>query len=79
MANSKSIALLSLGALMLNSGINDVYDYNMSPLSMGPSIRKFGQRKQPRGIAVDPDEPKIGRNEKCICGSNKKYKHCCLK
>jgi hypothetical protein len=21
--------------------------------------------------------PKIGRNEKCPCGSNKKYKHCC--
>lgn len=21
---------------------------------------------------------KIGRNEKCICGSDKKYKHCCL-
>lgn len=22
--------------------------------------------------------PKIGRNEKCPCGSGKKYKHCCL-
>lgn len=22
--------------------------------------------------------PKIGRNEKCPCGSNKKYKNCCL-
>lgn len=22
---------------------------------------------------------KIGRNEKCPCGSNKKYKHCCYK
>jgi hypothetical protein len=21
---------------------------------------------------------KIGRNEKCPCGSNKKFKHCCL-
>ena len=21
----------------------------------------------------------IGRNESCICGSGKKYKHCCLK
>ena len=20
---------------------------------------------------------KIGRNEKCLCGSGKKYKHCC--
>ena len=23
-------------------------------------------------------EKKIGRNEKCPCGSNKKYKKCCL-
>lgn len=22
--------------------------------------------------------PKIGRNEKCLCGSGKKYKKCCL-
>ena len=24
-------------------------------------------------------EAKIGRNEKCTCGSGKKYKHCCIK
>lgn len=23
-------------------------------------------------------EPKINRNTPCICGSGKKYKHCCL-
>ena len=23
------------------------------------------------------DNKKIGRNEKCPCGSGKKYKHCC--
>lgn len=23
-------------------------------------------------------EKKLGRNEKCNCGSGKKYKHCCL-
>jgi uncharacterized protein YecA (UPF0149 family) len=23
-------------------------------------------------------EPKTGRNDMCPCGSNKKYKHCCL-
>jgi preprotein translocase subunit SecA len=25
------------------------------------------------------DDPKIGRNETCPCGSGKKYKHCCIK
>ena len=24
------------------------------------------------------DKPKIGRNEPCSCGSNKKYKKCCM-
>ena len=24
------------------------------------------------------DKPKIGRNESCPCGSNKKYKKCCM-
>ena len=26
---------------------------------------------------VDANRKKIGRNELCFCGSNKKYKHCC--
>jgi uncharacterized protein YecA (UPF0149 family) len=25
------------------------------------------------------DKYKIGRNAKCLCGSNKKYKKCCLR
>lgn len=25
------------------------------------------------------EEPKIGRNEQCPCGSGSKYKHCCGK
>ncbi len=24
-------------------------------------------------------EKKVGRNEPCLCGSGKKYKHCCMK
>ena len=24
-------------------------------------------------------EKKVGRNQKCSCGSDKKYKNCCLK
>lgn len=27
--------------------------------------------------AKDVDTPKIGRNDKCPCGSGKKYKNCC--
>ena len=26
---------------------------------------------------IIPTEKKVGRNEKCPCGSGKKFKHCC--
>ena len=31
-----------------------------------------------RNIIKDNHQKKIGRNEQCPCGSNKKYKRCCL-
>jgi len=32
---------------------------------------------EPIAAAPVRHEPKIGRNESCVCGSGKKYKHCC--
>ena len=34
-----------------------------------------GKKEKPK--EVFGDTKKIGRNEKCPCGSGKKYKHCC--
>lgn len=28
-------------------------------------------------LKIETDESKLGRNDKCGCGSNRKYKHCC--
>ncbi len=39
-----------------------------------------GAKVPPREIKHDPikrDQPKIGRNDPCPCGSGKKYKNCC--
>ena len=33
--------------------------------------------KEKENTETLPDNKKIGRNEKCPCGSEKKYKHCC--
>jgi uncharacterized protein len=43
-----------------------------------PAIHKFWltRRKAPTGT-VKRDEPKVGRNDDCPCGSGKKYKKCC--
>ena len=35
------------------------------------------EQKDESQIETSPDNKKIGRNEKCPCGSKKKYKHCC--
>ena len=38
------------------------------------SSEKQNEKKQTEEIT---ENKKIGRNEKCPCGSGKKYKHCC--
>jgi uncharacterized protein YecA (UPF0149 family) len=43
----------------------------------GGFIRKY--KKDPFTITREEAKRLIGRNEKCFCGSEKKYKKCCLK
>ena len=35
------------------------------------------EQKEEKKTQILSDNKKIGRNEKCPCGSGKKYKHCC--
>ena len=35
------------------------------------------KKKELKRIIEIKEEKKVGRNEKCPCGSDKKYKHCC--
>lgn len=35
------------------------------------------ERENGRWYYIDGKQPKIGRNDPCICGSEKKYKKCC--
>jgi len=35
-----------------------------------------GQAPAPQAGTIQRDEPKVGRNDPCPCGSGKKYKHC---
>lgn len=40
---------------------------------------KLKQENQGESVApVVREEPKIGRNESCSCGSGRKYKNCCM-
>ena len=35
------------------------------------------KEKTDQQVEIPLDNKKVGRNEKCPCGSGKKYKHCC--
>ena len=43
-------------------------------------MRNFGLSRKQREADIQPirTTPKYGRNEKCHCGSGKKYKNCCI-
>ena len=50
--------------------LNQEVDYIIS----NPRLRReLGIKLEPRVLL-----PKIGRNESCPCGSNKKFKKCCI-
>ena len=42
---------------------------------MTAMLRRFSEQTQLMA-QMQRDEPKIGRNDPCPCGSGKKYKHC---
>jgi preprotein translocase subunit SecA len=58
-----------------SSGQDEVYGEGVSP---SPSGEPFAQTA-PRGETYHRDDPKVGRNDPCPCGSGKKHKKCCGK
>lgn len=43
-----------------------------------PAIHRFWvPRRKPAVQTLKREEPKVGRNDDCPCGSGKKYKKCC--
>ena len=40
-------------------------------------VEKKEEEIKPTKISPKHSGKKIGRNEPCLCGSGKKYKHCC--
>ena len=48
------------------------------PGSEGSALTNAAGKEEVKlpNVTVKRDLPKVGRNEKCPCGSGKKYKHC---
>lgn len=73
-------------------GVTDLTGMNSSDIELGKRAQTREEREQfqklvrkfkrsagkPRLTPFRNPEPKIGRNKKCVCGSGKKYKVCCL-
>ena len=60
----------------------DFLEYDMENLSKTQiiEINKFSnliKEKRIKNYIIDNNLKKIGRNDKCPCGSGKKYKKCC--
>ncbi|MBO7622282.1 MAG: SEC-C domain-containing protein [Victivallales bacterium] len=45
---------------------------------LAPPQKETGEMPE-RGKPIVREEPKVGRNDPCPCGSGKKYKKCCGK
>ena len=41
------------------------------------AIEETEDEKKEKPNEIYSDSKKVGRNEKCPCGSGKKFKHCC--
>lgn len=58
----------------------DIYPYQLLHDSLA-DMKDYGLTKKQREANIIPirTEPKYSRNEKCFCGSGKKYKQRCMK
>lgn len=94
MINRKIIGLLGIAAAMMHEANNyiDIKEPPLATLGLvdgnkyiGKDFRdkshgKFSKNTTSRIVkkTVPREGPKIGRNDKCKCGSGQKYKNCCL-
>lgn len=60
----------------LNKQLIEQMENNINSVVGSDSLSNWNFRKPTQYIR---ENPKIGRNDKCPCGSGKKYKNCCGK
>ncbi len=73
--NSSQMKLLNLFEIYGEMN-KEAAPFNSPKLNLGDQSNVY---ENPPLQAPKTNEPKIGRNEPCSCGSGKKYKKCCLK
>lgn len=64
----------------IDNSINNIDENQINILRLAHEAKYAAVPKRLENIILEPvrSDLKIGRNEKCPCGSDKKYKKCCL-
>ena len=84
MFNKNAIGILGIAAAMLHQDLLNIdkpYIIERYPeVGNNRSHKSFSKNTASRIVrkSIPREGPKIGRNEPCSCGSEKKYKNCCL-
>jgi uncharacterized protein YecA (UPF0149 family) len=76
------VSICELNNLIFTCEIEPDYPEDICELEYLLNPKLFGGKKpkmkQVDNLPIERNEPIIGRNDPCPCGSGKKYKKCCL-
>jgi len=61
---------------LVHDNVNSLNQKKPPPAPGQPSQQPF-QQEAPKPAPIQSNEPRVGRNDPCPCGSGKKYKKCC--
>lgn len=92
MINRNIIGVLGMALAMMDQDYIDIEKSQLATLGLidgnkyiGEDFRDRRHKKFSKSVdsrivrkSIPREGPKIGRNEKCSCGSGQKYKNCCL-
>ena len=58
-----------------SAAVHEEYDATRAQMEAGVAGSQQGEKVKP----IVREEPKVGRNDPCPCGSGKKFKACCMR
>ena len=71
--------LTAVVVCVIGIGISSINVIPTGYTGVKSTFGKISEKEGGMNKTVVNDEPKIGRNDPCPCGSGKKYKNCCGK
>ncbi len=74
---TKADTWLALGSLVGDPNVISAVAFTKQPWEHDETLEEFHKVYLKKGTPMHRDGTKIGRNERCPCGSGKKFKKCC--